>query len=110
MVDTMEIEYGKMNKKIVFTVNDHKHAQLIVRLKHDDLRQSHFFRAFMTGYLEQDERILSFIGEIKDQSVKKKTKSKKLRLKGKEALSDAGLSTDQLDDLFDLIAEEHPDL
>jgi hypothetical protein len=110
MVEAPEIEYGKMNKKIVFTVNDHRHAQLIIRLRHDDLKQSHFFRSFMTGYLEQDERILSFIDDVKAQSVKKKTKSKKLRLKGDQLLAEAGFSNDQLDDLFDLIAEEHPDL
>jgi len=110
MVETPEIAYGKMNKKVVFTVNDHRHAQLIIRLKHDDLRQSQFFRAFMSGYLEQDERILSFIDDLKQQSAKKKKKSKKLRVKGTELLSDAGFSDSQLDDLFDLIAEEHPDL
>ena len=110
MVDSSGPEYGKMNKKIVFTDNDHRHAQLIIRLRHDELRQAQFFRAMITGYLEQDERILSFIDEVKAQSLKKKTKSNKLRAKGKETLTDAGLSGEQLEDLFDLIAKEHPDL
>lgn len=110
MVGDKQVEYGKMNKKIVFTDNDHRHAQLIIRLKHDDLRQSQFFRSLITGYLEQDERILSFIDEVKNQSVKKKTKSTKLRQKGKQLLTETGFSNEQIDDLFDLIAEEHPDL
>ena len=46
------IEYGKLNKKIVFTENDHRHAQLIVKLKHDSIRQSEFFRSMITGYLK----------------------------------------------------------
>ena len=104
------IEYGKMNKKIVFTENDHRHAQLIIRLKHDDMRQSEFFRACISGYLEQDERILSFLDEIKTQSLKKKAKSKSLRLRGKQTAEDAGFSDKQVSDLFDLIAEEHPEL
>lgn len=104
------IEYGKLNKKIVFTENDHRHAQLIVKLKHDSIRQSEFFRSMITGYLDNDERILSYIGEFKNQSIKKRTKSKKLRDKGKQILSDSGLSNDQISDLFDMIAEEHPDL
>ena len=107
---TTELKYGKMNKKIVFTDNDHRHAQLVLRLKHDDLRQSEFFRACVTGYLEQDERILNFIDDIKTQSVKKKTKSNRLRTEGKQRAAEAGFSDDQLEDLFDLIAEEHPDL
>jgi len=106
----VDIPYGKMNKKIVLTENDHRHAQLIIRLKHDDLRQSEFFRACIKGYLEQDERILSFLDEIKTQSLKKKAKSKKLRASGKQLAHDGGFSDKQLDDLFDLIAEEHPDL
>ena len=104
------IEYGKLNKKIVFTENDHRHAQLIVKLKHDSIRQSEFFRSMITGYLDNDERILSYIGEFKNQSIKKRAKSKKLRDKGKQILSDSGLSNDQISDLFDMIAEEHPDL
>ena len=105
-----EPAYGKMNKKIVFSENDGVHAKLILRLKYDDLRQSEFFRAFIRGYLEQDERILSFLEAVTSQSKSKKKKSKKLRREGKELLNDTGFSDTQLDDLFDLIAEEHPDL
>jgi hypothetical protein len=108
--DIGEIEYGKLTKKVVFTETDHRHAQLIIRLKHDDIKQSDFLRAMITGYLKQDERILSFVDDLKTQSVKKRTKSKKLIQKGKEIMEDAGFSEDQLEDLFDLIAEEHPDL
>ena len=110
MVEAPEVDYGNLNKKIVFAENDHRHAQLILRLRHDALKQSHFFRALITGYLQQDERILSFIEEIKGQSIKKKKKSRRLRKQGQQAYNDAGFSDEQIDDLFDLIAEEHPDL
>ena len=105
-----DLNYGKLNKKIVFTENEHRHAKLIIRLKHDDLKQSVFFRSFITGYLEQDDRVISFIDDVKTQSSKKKTKSKKLREIGKETLQETEFSEDQLEDLFDLIAEEHPEL
>ena len=104
------LDYGKLNKKIVFTENDHRHAQLIIRLKHDSMKQSEFFRGMITGYLNNDERVLSYIDEIKNQSIKKTSKSKKLRQKGEQLLSDSGLSNDQISDLFDMIVEEHPDL
>ena len=84
--DIGEIEYGKLTKKVVFTETDHRHAQLIIRLKHDDIKQSDFLRAMITGYLKQDERILSFVDDLKTQSVKKRTKSKKLIQKGKETM------------------------
>ena len=105
-----EISYGKLNKKIVFTDNDHRHAKLLIRLKHDELKQSEFFRGMITGYLEQDERILNFIDDLKTQSVKRKTKSNKLIAAGKKMQDDLGLSEEQVSSLFDLIAEEHPDL
>ena len=105
-----ELDYGKLNKKIVFTDNDHRHAQLIIRLKHDDLRQSTFFRSLITGYLEEDERIASFIGDLKSQSIKKRGKSRKLKMDGKKLHDDAGFSEEQITDLFDIIAEEYPDL
>jgi len=105
-----DLEYGKLNKKIVFTDNDHRHAQLIIRLKHDDLKQSTFFRSLITGYLEEDERILSFIDDLRSQSISKRDKSRKLKMAGKRLHDDAGFSDEQITDLFDLIAEEHPDL
>ena len=74
------------------------------------MKQSQFFRGLITGYIEQDERIVSFFDEIKNQSLKRKTKSNKLRKSGKELISSTGFSDDQIDDIFDLIAEEHPEL
>ena len=105
-----DLEYGKLNKKIVFTDNDHRHAQLIIRLKHDDLKQSTFFRSLITGYLEEDGRILSFIDDLRSQSIRKRDKSRKLKMDGKKLHDDAGFSEEQVADLFDLIAEEYPDL
>ena len=79
-----DIEYGKLTKRVVFTENDHRHAQLTIRLKHDNLRQSDFFRSMITGYLNNDDRILSYIDDVKPQSKTRKQKSKKLIEKGKK--------------------------
>ncbi len=105
-----EIKYGKNDKRIVFTDTDHRHAQLLVRLRTDNMKQSQFFRSLITGYIEQDERIVSFFDDIKDQSKQRKTKSNKLRAQGRELMNTTGFSDDQIEDIFDLIAEEHPEL
>ena len=102
--------YGKNEKRIVFTETDHRHAQLIVKLKTDGMTQAKFFRNLITGYLDGDERIESFIFELSELSNKKKKKVKKLRSSGKNMLGDLGLDEEQIDDLFDVIAEEFPDL
>ena len=105
-----EIDYGKLTKRIVFTETDHRHAQLILRLKHDNLKQSEFFRSLLTGYIEQDERIQSYVDEISRQSQKKIAKSRKLRATGHAKKGSIGLSNDDVTDIFDLIAQEHPEL
>jgi len=110
MSEENNIEYGKLTKRIVFTENDHRHAKLTVRLKHDNIRQSEFFRSIITGYLNQDERICSYIDDIKPQSKKKKEKSKSLIQQGNNNLENFGFSEKELSNIFDIIEEEHPDL
>ena len=105
-----DIAYGKLSKRIVFTDTDHRHAQLVLRLKHDNLKQSDFFRQLITGYLEDDERIRGFVDDVKSQSIKHKKKSKRLRKEGHDLAVDLGFSDGDIQDLFDIIEEEHPDL
>jgi len=104
------IDYGKLTKRIVFTENDHRHAQLLLRLQQDGLTQAAFFRHLITAYIENDNRISEYIDEVKDQSKARKAKTKKLRTLGQQTLTDCGFSEQQIIDLFDIIAEENPDL
>ena len=110
MSEENQIQYGKLTKRIVFTENAHRHAKLTVRLKHENKRQSDFFRGLITGYLNNDERICSFIDDIKPQSKTKKQKSKKLIQQGQESLENFGFSEKEISNIFDIIEEEHPDL
>jgi hypothetical protein len=105
-----DIDYGKLTKKIVFTENDHRQAKLVTKLRQDGLTQSKFFRHMVTAYLDEDERIVSYVDEVKQQSKLRKTKTKRLRDQGNQAINDLGLSEQQVVDIFDLIAKEHPDL
>ena len=107
---TQEVNYGSLTKRIVFTSSDHQHAKLINRLRFDGLTQAHFFRSIISGYLSGDERIQGYIDDIKDQSKDKKAKTKKLRTTGNKKIKEMGLSEDQIGNLFDIIAEEFPDL
>ena len=84
-----DIDYGNLTKKIVFTDNDHRQAKLIVKLRQDGL---------------------SYIDEVKPQSKVRKAKTATLRNTGSQRSRDLGLSEQQLVDVFDVIAKEHPDL
>ncbi len=108
------IEYGQDTKRIVFKVTDHQHAKLIIRLRHSSLTQSEFFKAIIDGVNESDDNLVSFINDY----ISKKKKLNKQRIKkndkllkdGKQKLADFALSEDEVEDVFDLIAQEFPEL
>ena len=104
------IDYGKNSKRIIFTDTDHRHAQLILKLKNDGMTQAKFFRALITGYLSDDERIRSYIVDSGDLSIQKKQRNAKLRKMGNDTTRGLGLSNDQVEGIFDLISEGFPDL
>jgi hypothetical protein len=104
------IDYGKLTKRIVFTETDHRHAQLVLKLKHDGVKQSEFFRSIVTAYIAGDERIQMYVDEVSSLSKERRTKSKKLRAAGKQKIADFGFTDGEIDNIFDLIEEEHPEL
>jgi hypothetical protein len=104
----------KKNKKIVFDDTDTRHAKLKIRLQHDGLSQAEFFRAFVTGYIEKDKDVTRFINryktENKTQSKKSIKKTQTDLEKGQDKMEKFGFFDGELEDIFDLIAEQHPDL
>jgi len=107
---TNDIDYGNLTKRIVFTENDHRHAQLVLKLKYLRITQSSFFRHIITGLINDDPRILEYTNEISFKSKARKTKSKKLAEEGKQKLKDFALSEGEVENIFDVLEQEFPDL
>lgn len=105
-----KIDYGRLNKRIVFTENDHRHVNFLMKLKSVGLTQSKFFRYIITGFINDDERLYDFIEEISEVSKKKKLLSRRLKEKGAQQAVEIGLNENEVDNIFDLIAEEFPTL
>jgi len=106
--------YGQEGKKIVFQDSDKRHADLRIRLRHDGLTQIEFFRALMTGYLQKDHRIIDYITDLKT-SLSKQGKARISRTKtmieqGEKIKKIFNLDKKETEELFDMIAEEFPDL
>ena len=104
----------KKDKKIIFDDSSKRHAQLKIRLEYDGLSQAEFFRCFITGYLDKDERVMSYLQSYK---LKKKKQSKrnmniinKDKEKADDLLAQFGIKDGELENIFDIIAKEHPDL
>ena len=106
--------YGMREKKVVFYDTDKRHADLRLRLQHDDFTQSEFFCAMVTGYIEKDPRVISFLyewrQENKNYSKKKRKNSEKLLDKGEKIKSKFGLDQDEIESIFDLLEQDHPEL
>jgi len=108
------VKYGKGGKKIVFYDSDKRHADLKIRLHYDGLTQSAFFRGMVSGYLNQDEDLMFYINKLKDnnenQSASKKHKMKKMAEGRQETIDKFALKGDEIESIFDILEEEHPDL
>ena len=101
-------------KRIVFDDTDTRHARLRVQLERDGLTQAEFFRAYISAYLEKNENIMSFITDYKLDNNKGQKRSIQIIQKEEEKrgrlMTKFGIGDEELEDIFDLIAEEHPDL
>jgi len=101
-------------KRVVFYDTEARHVELKIRLDHDDMSQSEFFRAMVTGYISKNELILSYIDDYRESNIiQSKTKiqnSQKLIQKGRKTMQKFVIDEDERDNIFDLIAQEHPDL
>jgi len=107
-------KYGEDYKKIVFYDTDKRHADLKIRLQYDNLKQSEFYRAVLTAYLEKEENFMKFLEAYKkDNEVLHKTKLRtqaKIRKKEKEAKTKFALEDKEVESIFDMLEEEHPEL
>jgi thermostable 8-oxoguanine DNA glycosylase len=101
-------------KQLCFTCTNKSHADLKIRLMHDNISQGALFRILMHGYIQQDENIMNFVENFKERyGIQKKNyikKSKSLLESGRQATNDFALDPEELENIFDLIAQEHPDL
>jgi hypothetical protein len=96
--------------RIVFKTPEERKAQLRIRLFHDNLKQSEFFKLILRAYIAGDQRISQIINEYKTASnVKEKKKmitDEILKKKGQQVIDHFALDDTQIDSIFDLIAEE----
>jgi len=108
------VKYGKEYKKITFYDSDKRHADLRIRLQYDGMKQSEFFRAVVTAYLEKNDHFMAFLDEhMSDNEVRSENKRKKIKKaskKQREVKSKFALNEGEIDSIFDLLEEEHPDL
>lgn len=99
-------------KKIVLYEDDAVHARFRIQLKYDDISQPNFFKMMIGSYIEKDPDLMRFIYKKIDESkaLRKKKNIKKDIKQAKEVEENFALNEDEIKNIFDLIAQEDPDL
>tara|TARA_Y100001963_G_C6507830_1_gene320744 strand:- start:151 stop:483 length:333 start_codon:yes stop_codon:yes gene_type:complete len=98
-----------------FSLDSKLHENLKIRLYYDEIKtQSEFFRYCVESYLGGDELFMTFLDDYKInkkvQSKKRVSQSRKLRGKGKKILEDLALTEAEIENIFDILQEELPEL
>ena len=101
--------------KLTFFLDSKLHENLKIRLYYDDIKtQTEFFRFCVESYLEQTPLFMQFLDDYKMnkkiQSKTKTIKSRNLRLKGEKLLEELALSEEEVQNIFDILEEELPEL
>jgi len=104
-----------VHSKLTFFLDSKLHENLKIRLYYDQIKtQSEFFRFCVESYLNQDPLFMEFLDHYKInnavQSKTKVTKSRKLRESGSRMLEDLALTETDIENIFDIIEEELPEL
>jgi len=105
----------KNRSAVTFYLNSRLHEDLKIRLHYDGFNtQSNFFRACVVSYLEKDEKFMKFLDHYKiNEKLQSKAnirKSVKLRETGQGLMKKLGIDDEEIENIFDLIEEELPDL
>tara|TARA_R100000008_G_C3552389_1_gene151222 strand:- start:312 stop:653 length:342 start_codon:yes stop_codon:yes gene_type:complete len=104
----------KERKKFMFYDTEKRQADLRIRCQYDGINQSQFFRMMMTGYLESDPLISEYMEKCKQRySIHGKQKSKyikKMHSESQDTKNKFALDVNEIESIFDIIQEEHPEL
>jgi len=101
--------------KLTFFLNSKLHEDLKIRMYYDGLKtQSEFFRMCVESYLAQNKLFMEFLDDYKInkevQSKKKVGLSRKLRESGEKLMRDLALTEEDVENIFDILEEELPEL
>ena len=106
----------KKDKQILFLETEKRHADLKIKLKQYGISQSDFIRGRISGLSNDDEEFLSFFFKLLEEksyikSSKNRNKNKEMITKGLNTMNeDFNLKDSEIENIFDIIDKEHPDL
>ena len=111
----MKRSYPEGHSILSFSLDSKLHENLKIRLFYDEIKtQSEFFRYCVESYLSQDKLFMEFLDDYKInkkvQSKNRSTKSRQLRASGDKLLQDLALTEEEIENIFDILEEDLPEL
>ena len=108
-------DFHATHSKLTFFLDSKLHENLKIRLYYDDIKtQSEFFRVCVESYLEQSVLFMEFLDDYKiNKKVQSKTKvarSRSLRQGGQQLLKDLALTEEDVENIFEILEEDLPEL
>ena len=86
-------------------------ANLLIKLRFDDVTKFFFFNEYIKAYLSEDPLLMPFMEKVKEKSMLARKfrlkKSRELRKKEKDIIDRFGLNQDEIENIFDLIEDEN---
>jgi len=100
---------------VSFFLHPRLHEDLKIRMHYDGFKtQSEFFRACVISYLEKNSQFMEFLDYYKqNEKIQSKVnikKSRRLRRAGEDLMKRLGITEEDVENIFDLIEEEIPEL
>ena len=104
----------KDKKKVYAVLGEKQHMDLKIKLDHLKIGISEFIRACSSALVEGHPIMEQFIDHYRETSEKHSKKSaqlaKKERKESDRIMKDLGLDLDEIEDIFDIIEQDHPEI
>jgi len=101
-------------KRVYIYMDEKQHMDLKVKLDFHHISMSEFVRVCADGVLSSNpimDQFIDFYKEHSDKHSKKSIKAaKKDRLDGDELMVNLGITGEDIEDIFDIIEEDHPEI
>ena len=105
---------SEKTKKIIFTIPENDKAKFKVQLQYDSLTQAKFLRGMIEGYVNKDADFMKFVAKLKGEEKVQSKPQLKIVEKNLQQISltqnKFALEDDEVENIFDMLEKEHPDL
>ena len=101
-------------KKVIFSIPENDKVKFKVQLQYDTLTQTQFFRGILSAYLMKEPNFMNFINSLKEelatQSKTQRSKVDRGLKEGRETSKKFALDDGEVENIFDILEKEHPEL